>query len=75
MDGKGATPDNVFVEQLWRSINHKEISLRSCGTVGDTRASIGRYLAFNNGQSAHSSREWKTPDSAYFDRLSQAAAA
>ena len=45
MDGKGASPDNVFVERLWRSVKYEEIYLRAYDTVGEARASIGRYLA------------------------------
>ena len=75
MDGKGAWRDNVFVERLWRSIKYEEIYLRAYDTVGEARASIGRYLAFYNGRRPHSSLDRKTPDQAYFDRLPQTAAA
>ena len=75
MDGKGASPDNVFVERLWRSVKHEEIHLRACDTVGEARASIGRYLALHNGRRPHSSLDRKTPDQAYSDRLPQTAAA
>ncbi len=75
MDGKGAWRDNVFVERLWRSIKYEEIYLKAYDTVGEARASIGRYLAFYNGQRPHSSLDRKTPDQAYFDRLPQTAAA
>lgn len=75
MDGKGAWRDNVFVERLWRSIKHEEIYLKAYDTVGEARASIGRYLAFYNGRRPHSSLDRKTPDQAYFDRLPQTAAA
>ena len=75
MDGKGASPGDVFVERLWRSIKHEEIHLKAYGTVGEARASVGRYLAFCNGQRPHSSLDRKTPDQAYFDRLTQTAAA
>jgi putative transposase len=75
MDGKGAWRDNVFVERLWRSIKYEEIYLRAYDTVGEARASIGRYLAFYNGQRPHSSLDRKTPDQAYFDRPPQTAAA
>jgi putative transposase len=75
MDGKGAWRDNVFVERLWRSIKYEEIYLRAYDTVGEARASIGRYLAFYNGQRPHLSLDRKTPDQAYFDRLPQTAAA
>ncbi len=43
MDGKGAWRDNVFVERLWRSIKYEEIYLRAYDSVGEARASIGRY--------------------------------
>ena len=75
MDDKGAWRDKVFVERFWRSIKYKEIYLRAYDTVGETRASIGRYLAFYNGRRPHSSLDRKTPDQAYFDRLPQIAAA
>ena len=44
MDGKGSWRDNVFVERLWRSVKYEEIYLRAYDTVGEARASIGRYL-------------------------------
>src|SRR5689334_15837686 len=44
MDGKGAWRDNVFVERLWRSVKYEEVYLRAYETVGEARASIGRYL-------------------------------
>ena len=75
MDGKGAWRDNVFVERLWRSVKYEEVYLRAYDTVGEARASIGRYLAFYNGQRPHSSLDRRTPDQAYFDRLPQSAAA
>ena len=74
MDGKGASPDNVFVERLWRSVKYEEIYLGAYDTVGEARASIGRYLAFCNGRRPHSSLDRKTPDQAYFDRLPQTTA-
>jgi len=75
MDGKEAWRDNVFVERLWRSVKYEEIYLRAYDTVGEARASIGRYLAFYNGRRPHSSLDRKTPDQAYFDKLPQTAAA
>ncbi len=75
MDGKGAWRDNVFVERLWRSIKYEEIYLRAYDSVGEARASIGRYLALYNGRRPHSSLDRKTPDQAYFDGLPQTAAA
>ena len=75
MDGKGAWRDNVFVERLWRSVKYEEVYLRAYDSVGEARASIGRYLDFYNRKRPHSSLAARTPDQAYFDSLPQAAAA
>jgi putative transposase len=75
MDGKGSWRDNVFVERLWRSVKYEEVYLRAYDSVGEARASIGRYLDFYNRKRPHSSLDARTPDHAYFDRLPQVAAA
>src|SRR5712671_2939286 len=68
MDGKGAWRDNVFVERLWRSVKYEEVYLRAYETVGEARASIGRYFDFYNGRRPHSSLDDATPDQAYFNQ-------
>jgi putative transposase len=75
MDGKGAWRDNVFVERIWRSVKYEEVYLRAYDSVGEARASIGRYLDFYNRRRPHSRLDRKTPDEAYFDRLPQSKAA
>jgi putative transposase len=75
MDGRGAWRDNVFVERLWRSVKYEEVYLRAYDSVGEARASIGRYLNFYNRKRPHSSLDARTPDHAYFERLPQVAAA
>ena len=75
MDGRGAWRDNVFVERLWRSVKYEEVYLRAYGSVGEARASIDRYLEFYNRTRPHSSLDARMPDQAYFDHLSQHAAA
>jgi putative transposase len=37
MDGKGAWRDNVFVEQLWRSVKYEEVYLRAYDTASEAR--------------------------------------
>jgi putative transposase len=69
MDGKGAWRDNVFVERLWRSVKYEEVYLRAYESVGEARASIGRYFDFYNGRRPHSSLDGITPDRAYFTPL------
>jgi putative transposase len=75
MDGRGAWRDNVFVERLWRSVKYEEVYLRAYDSVGEARASLGRYLGFYNGKRPHSSLDARTPDHAYFNHLPQQAAA
>jgi putative transposase len=75
MDGKGSWRDNVFVERLWRSVKYEEVYLKAYDSVGEARASIGRYFDFYNRKRPHSSLDARTPDRAYFDGLPQVAAA
>jgi len=75
MDGRGSWRDNVFVERLWRSVKYEEVYLRAYDTVGEARASLGRYLNFYNQQRPHSSLDARTPDRAYFDHQPRLAAA
>jgi putative transposase len=75
MDGRGAWRDNVFVERLWRTVKYEEVYLRAYDSVGEARASLGRYLDFYNTRRPHSSLDARTPDRAYFDHLPQRAAA
>jgi len=48
MDGKGAWRDNVFIERVWRSVKYEEVYLRAYDSVGQARASLGRYLDLYN---------------------------
>ena len=75
MDGKGSWRDNVFVERLWKSIKYEEVYLRAYDSVGEARASLGRYLDFYNRQRPHSSLDRRTPDEAYFNPPLMVAAA
>lgn len=71
MDVKGNWRDNVFIERFWRSIKYEEAYLHGYDSVGEARASIGRYLTLYNGRGPHSSLDRLMPDQAYFDRLTQ----
>ncbi len=75
MDGRGAWRDNVFVERLWRSVKYEEVYLRAYDSVGQARASLGRYLDFYNRKRPHSSLDARTPEKAHFDHPPQRAAA
>ena len=67
MNGRGAWRDNVFVERLWRSVKYEEVYLKAYDSVGEARASLGRYLDFYNRKRPHSSLDRRTPDRAYFE--------
>src|ERR1700710_3151592 len=75
MDGRGAWRDNVIVERLWRSVKYEEVYLHAYDSVGQARASLGRYLDFYNRRRPHSSLDARTPEKAYFDHLPQSVAA
>jgi putative transposase len=75
MDGRGAWRDNVFVERVWRSVKYEEVHLRAYDSVGEARASLGRYLTFYNTRRPHSGLDARTPDHAYFNHVPLAAAA
>ena len=75
MDGRGSWRDNVFVERLWRSVKYEEVHLRAYDSVGDARASLGRYLVFYNALRPHSSLDAQKPDNAYFNPLRHLVAA
>ncbi|MFL5255903.1 MAG: integrase core domain-containing protein, partial [Rhodopila sp.] len=49
--------------------------LRAYDSVGEARASLGRYLAFYNAIRPHSSLDARTPDNAYFNPLPHSVAA
>ena len=67
MDGRGAWRDNVFLEQLWRSVKYEEVYLRAYDSVAEARASRGRYLEFYNAKRPHPALDARTPDQANFD--------
>ena len=75
MDRRGSWRDNVFVERLWRSVKYEEVYLRAYDSVGEARASLGRYLDFYNRRRPHSSLDARTPEQAYFAHLPQHVAA
>ncbi len=75
MDGRGAWRDKVLVVGLWRRFKYVELYLRAYDSVGEARASLGRYLDFYNRNRPHSSLDARTPDRAYFDHLPQRTAA
>ena len=75
MDGKGCWRDNVFVERLWRSVKYEEVYLHAYDSVSEAKQKIAKYLDFYNRQRPHSTLDGQTPDSFYYNQLSQPMAA
>ncbi len=71
MDGRGCWRDNVFVERLWKSVKYEEVYLKAYESVGQARASLGRYLEFYNTRRPHTAHRGNTPDQAYAQALAQ----
>ena len=64
MDGKGRWMDNVFIERLWRSLKYECVYLHAFETASETRAGIGRWIAYYNSERPHSTFDGQTPDGA-----------
>ncbi|TWA63632.1 putative transposase [Azospirillum baldaniorum] len=62
MDGQGRWMDNVFIERLWRSLKYECVYLHAFETGSETRAGIGRWIAYHNADRPHSALGGKTPD-------------
>ena len=68
MDGKGRWMDNVFIERLWRSFKYECIYLNAFETASETRAGIGSWITYYNGERPHSTFDGQTPDEVYAPR-------
>ena len=61
MDGKGRWRDHVFVERIWKFIQHEEVYLHACGSVQEARTSFDHYLELHNSTRPHSSLKAQHP--------------
>lgn len=65
MDGRGRAFDNIFVERLWRSVKHEDVTLKGYASMGELWVGLTEYFAFYNGERPHQSLGHKTPDVVY----------
>jgi putative transposase len=65
MDGKGRWVDNRMIERLWRSLKYECVYINAFETGSETRAGIGKWLAYYNTERPHSTHGILTPDEAY----------
>ncbi|MEY8099128.1 transposase [Falsihalocynthiibacter sp. S25ZX9] len=65
MDGKGRWVDNRMIERLWRSLKYECIYLNAFENGSETRAGIGKWMAYYNAERPHSTHRILPPDEAY----------
>ena len=88
MDGKGRwrpshglranhcrATDNRMIERLWRSLKYECIYLNAFKTGSETRAGIGKWIAYYNVERPHSTHGILTPDEAYDRKIEQMSSA
>ena len=71
MDGKHTWRCNVFVQRIWKSVKCEEVYLHAYGSLSNSRASIGQYLAFYNRRRTHQSlgrQRYRSPREFLADR-------
>ena len=65
MDGRGRALDNIFVERLWRTVKYEDIYLKGYASMLPLTTGLTEYFAFYNGERAHQSLSYKTPNMVY----------
>ena len=61
--------DNIFVEQLWRSLKYEEVHLNAHASVAEAKAGIGAWLDFYNEERQHQSLGYRTLGQIYQEGL------
>lgn len=61
MDGKGRALDNVFVEQLWRTVKHEHVYLHEYATVKELSRGLEEFFHFYNHERLHQSLGYLPP--------------
>ncbi len=65
MDGRGRVFDNIFVEQLWRSVKYELIYLHDFSDGLELHKALERYFIFYNTERPHQSLGYQTPGALY----------
>jgi putative transposase len=75
MDGKGRWMDNVFIEQLWKSVKYEDIYLKAYGSMAEVKKGLATYFMFCNERRWHQNFDRETPAMVYCNTLPQRQAA
>jgi putative transposase len=67
MDGKGRWIDNVFIEQLWRSVKYEEVYLHAYESLTQVREGLKEYFLFYNSKRKHQTLKAKPGEVYYAD--------
>ena len=66
MDGRGRMMDNIFIEQLWRSVKYEEIYLHQYETVPQLLNGLAAYFKQYNEFRPHQALGYATPAEVHF---------
>ncbi len=66
MDGKGCYWDNIFVEQLWRSVKYECVYLKAFDNASQLKEELRKYFQLYNLEGPHQGLGDNTPDQVYF---------
>jgi putative transposase len=61
MDGRGRWMDNVFIEQLWRSLKYEKLRLWSYQTIPELRTLTAGWMEFYNHRRKHQAHGYSKP--------------
>ena len=61
MDGRSRALDNIFIEQLWRSLKYEDIYIYHYATVKALETGLQRYFALYNHERPHQLLRNQTP--------------
>ena len=65
MDGWGRRMDNIFIERLWRSLQHEALYLHEIVNGFSARRVIGEWIDFCSTKRPHMALGGQTPAEAY----------
>jgi putative transposase len=65
MDGRGRWMDNVFIEQLWRSLKHECVYLHAFESGPEVKKGIGKWIQHYNETRPHSTFDGQTSSEVY----------
>ena len=64
MDGRARYLDNIFIEQLWRSLKQEAVCLYEITTGSQAKRIIDDWVGFYNSERPHTALDKRTPETA-----------